>query len=90
MCLSSRKGNLFLAIVPILCPLKTPEYQRFFCVFREHRMEILVRNGLARINNQYSQIYVCENWQVASSSSVRESLETNWVLEGQCSTKDYL
>ena len=53
-------------------------------------MEILVRNESARINNQYSQIYVCENWQVASSSPVSESLEMNWVLEGQCSTKDYL
>ena len=38
--------NLFLANVPILYPLKTPENQRFSGVFRGYKMGTLTRNGL--------------------------------------------
>ena len=38
--------NQFLANVPILYPLKTPENQRFFGVFRGYKMGTLARNGL--------------------------------------------
>ena len=37
--------NLFLANVPILYPLKTPENIRFSGVFRRYKMETLARNG---------------------------------------------
>ena len=36
----------FLANVSILYPLKTPENQRFSCVFRGNKMGTLDRNGL--------------------------------------------
>ena len=36
----------FLANVPILCPLKTPENQRFSGVFRGYKMGKLARNEL--------------------------------------------
>ena len=38
--------NPFLANVPILYPLKTPENQRFSGVFRGYKMGTLARNGL--------------------------------------------
>ena len=38
--------NPFLANVPILYPLKTPENQRFSGVFRGYKMGKLARNGL--------------------------------------------
>ena len=38
--------NSFLANVPILYPLKTPENQRFSGVFREYKMRTLARDGL--------------------------------------------
>ena len=38
--------NPFLANVPILYPLKTPENQRFSDVFRGYKMGTLARNGL--------------------------------------------
>ena len=37
--------NSFLANAPILYPLKTPENQRFFCVFRGYKMGTLARDG---------------------------------------------
>ena len=40
--------NPFLASVPILYPMKTPENQRFFGVFRRYKMGILARNGLTK------------------------------------------
>ena len=39
----------FLAYFPILNPLKTPENQKFFCVFRVYEMGKLARNGLTVI-----------------------------------------
>ena len=41
--------NPFLANVPILYPLKTPENQKFSGVFRGHKMGTLARNGLKTI-----------------------------------------
>ena len=41
--------NPFLANVPILHPLKTPENQRFSGVFRGCSMGILARNGLIEL-----------------------------------------
>ena len=38
--------NPFLANVPNLYPLKTPNNQRFSCVFRGYKMETLARNRL--------------------------------------------
>ena len=38
--------NQFLANVPILHHLEIPENQRIFGIFREYKMETLVRNGL--------------------------------------------
>ena len=38
--------NRFLADVPILYPLKTPENQRFSGVFRGYKMGTLARNAL--------------------------------------------
>ena len=38
--------NPFLANVPILYPLKTPENQRFSGVFRGYKIGTLARNGL--------------------------------------------
>ena len=38
--------NPFLANVPILYPLKTPENQRFSGVFRGYKSTALARNGL--------------------------------------------
>ena len=38
--------NPFLANIPILYPLKTPENQRFCGVFRGYKMETLAGNGL--------------------------------------------
>ena len=41
--------NPFLANVPILYPLKTPENQRFSGVFRWYKMGTLVRIGLIKL-----------------------------------------
>ena len=41
--------NPFLANVPILHPLKTPENRRFSGVFREYKMGTLAGNGLIRL-----------------------------------------
>ena len=38
--------NPCLAIVPILCPLKTPENLRIFGVFGGYKMGAFARNGL--------------------------------------------
>ena len=38
--------NKFLANVPILWPLKSPENQRFSGIFRGHEMGTLTINGL--------------------------------------------
>ena len=38
--------NPFLANVPILYPLKTPENQRFSGAFRGYKMGTMARNGL--------------------------------------------
>ena len=38
--------NPFLANVPILYPLKTPENQRFSVVFKGYKMGTLAGNGL--------------------------------------------
>ena len=40
------KLNPFLAIIPILNPLKASENQWFFGVFRGYKMETVIRNGL--------------------------------------------
>ena len=40
--------NPFLANIPILYHLKTPENQRFSGVFRGYKMETLARNGLTK------------------------------------------
>ena len=40
--------NPFLANVPILCPLKTPENFWFSGVFRGYKMGTLARNGLTK------------------------------------------
>ena len=42
---NSEKINPFLANVPILYPLKTPENQRF-SVFRRYKLGTLATNGL--------------------------------------------
>ena len=42
--------NPFLANVPILSPLKTPENQRFSGVLRGYKMGILARNGLSEFS----------------------------------------
>ena len=44
--LRSLNINLFLANVPILHPLKTPENLWFFGVFKGYKIGTLVRNGL--------------------------------------------
>ena len=40
--------NPFLANIPILYPLKTPENQRLSGVFRGYKMQTLARNGLRK------------------------------------------
>ena len=52
-----------MAGVPILYPLKTPENQRFFGVFREFKMGKLNRNGLnykIPCNNCFSIVFGCD------------------------------
>ena len=44
--------NPFLANVPILYPLNTPENLWFSGVFREYKMETLARNGLNKKKNE--------------------------------------
>ena len=44
--------NPFLANVPILYPLKTPENQKFSGVFRGYKMETLARNGLKWVESK--------------------------------------
>ena len=41
--------NSFLANVPILYSLETPEKQRFFCVFKGYKKGTLARYGLKKI-----------------------------------------
>ena len=48
--------NPFLANVPILYALKTPENQRFSGVFRGYKMRALDRNGLI-MNKLVSMIH---------------------------------
>ena len=48
--------NPFLANVPILYPLKTPENQRFSGVFREHKMGILARNELRSLVEKFDKL----------------------------------
>ena len=47
---SSLHFNPFLANVPILYPLKTPENQRFSGVFRRSKKGTLARNGLSLVS----------------------------------------
>ena len=44
--------NLFLANVPILYPLKTPENQIFSGVFKGYRMGTFARDGLS-VDDKY-------------------------------------
>ena len=46
----------FLAVAPILYPLKTPGNQRYFDVFRRCKMETLARNELLNFSNQFLSI----------------------------------
>ena len=36
----------FMAIIPIFCPVKTPENLSFYGVFRGYKMEAFVKNRL--------------------------------------------
>ena len=45
--------NPYLANVPILYPLKTPENQSFSDVFRGYKMETLAKNGLISVSMNY-------------------------------------
>ena len=49
-CYMLKLFNPFLANVPILYPLNTPENHRFSGVFRGYKMETLARNGLNKKN----------------------------------------
>ena len=42
----NRKLNPFMANNSILHPLKSPENQKFYVIFRDYEMGLLARNGL--------------------------------------------
>ena len=46
--------NPFLVNIPILCPMNSPENQRFSGEFRGHKMGILVRNGSIEEYNRHA------------------------------------
>ena len=61
--------NPFLARAPILYPLKTPENQIIFGVFRGYKIWILARNGL----NSLTPVYHCFKTSQYCISYTRET-----------------
>ena len=70
------KFNPFLTNVPILYLLKTPENQRFFCVYRAYEMGTFPKNWLMSDLN----IHDGGPYHIETSPLISEGKSVDWFL----------